>query len=89
MGGGHRVHRGDGGLQAGGEGGCQVEDAAVQHPQLGDTGLDKRQGLTFSVLRSKYFMYVFIEIKIAKLKKYPRGFLKRKHALRYFIQVVY
>ena len=26
------------------------------------------------------------DIKIAKLKKYPRAFLKRKHALRYFIQ---
>ena len=27
------------------------------------------------------------DIKIAKLKKYPRAFLKKKHALRYFIQV--
>ena len=27
------------------------------------------------------------DIKIAKLKKYHRAFLKRKHALRYFIQV--
>ena len=26
------------------------------------------------------------EIKLAKLKRYPRGFLKRKHALRFFIQ---
>lgn len=52
--------------------------------------LDWTRGMSSCVLLVKSHVLntcFYVEIKLAKLKRHPRGILKRKHALRYFIQV--